>query len=226
MNEREEYLAYWKARKQENKPNYYLRGEEELERIRTEFTDRKPRILMHACCAVCAGWPVTYLRDFFDITLYYGNSNIWPESEYERRLNELKRLIHEAWDDTVELVIPPYDNPSFTEMLAPRKDDPEGWKRCFLCYEKRMDDAYAYASEHQFDYFTTVMTISRQKDSQKLNEIGAQLSEKYPGVRYFYSDFKKKDGQLRRNEIMAQYDLYNQNYCGCIFSLRNNEKAQ
>ncbi len=104
------------------------------------------------------------------------------------------------------------------------KDDPEGWERCFFCYRKRMEEACLYALEHHYDYFTTVMTISRQKDSQKLNEIGLELQKKYPSVRYFCSDFKKKGGQVRRDEIVKELDLYHQDYCGCIYSYMQRKK--
>ena len=220
MNDKEEYLNYLRQRKSSEKTNYYLAGEKELQKIRSEYTDRRPRLLLHACCAVCAGWPLEYLSETFDITIYYGNSNIWPAEEYEHRLSELKRLVHEAWNDRIDIVVPAYDNEAFNRILEPRRDDPEGWKRCFLCYEARLDEACAYADEHDYDYFTTVMTVSRQKNSQKINEIGKALDNKYSHVHYFVSDFKKKNGHIRRNEIIAEYSLYNQQYCGCMYSYR------
>ena len=215
--EKEEYLAYLKSRKSSAKTNYYLVSKKEIEEIRKEFKDRKPRILLHACCAVCASWPLEMLAEIFDITVYYNNSNIWPASEYERRRDELIRFISET-NKEIKLIVPDYDNDSYTKMLEPRKDDPEGWKRCFFCYAYRMDEAYSYAAANGFDYFTTVMSISRQKDSQKMNEIGKQLSAKYPSVRYFYSDFKKGGGQTRQKELVDEHHLYRQDYCGCIYS--------
>ena len=160
----------------------------------------------------------------FSLTLYYNNSNIYPKEEYERRKNELIRFVHEVYGESVSMVFPAYDNVSYTKELEPMKDDPEGWERCFYCYEKRMEEAYRYATEHDYDYMTTVMSISRQKDSQKLNEIGEKLSKKYPKVKYFYSDFKKKGGQIRRDEIVKEYDLYHQDYCGCIYSYQERQK--
>ena len=221
----EAYAAYLKGRKASDKKNYYLESLKEIENIRKDYK-RRPRLLLHACCGPCAGWPLEFLADVFDITIMYNNSNIWPEEEYERRRDELKRLVHEAWDDRFEIVIPPYDNENYTKDLEPMKDEPEGWIRCFYCYGKRMKEGFAYAEANGFDYYTTVMTISRQKDSQKLNEIGMKLSEQYPSVKWFASDFKKKGGQVRRDEIVREYDMYRQEYCGCIYSAEQRHKKR
>ena len=113
----------------------------------------------------------------------------------------------------------PYDNVAYNAFLSPYKDQPEGKERCFLCYEKRMEETYKYADEKGYDYFTTVMTISRQKNSNILNKIGEKLSKKYK-PRYFYSDFKKKKGINRSRELRIQNNMYNQEYCGCIYSYR------
>ena len=214
-------------RKTVPKTNYYRESLKELERIHQEFTDRKPRILVHACCAVCASWPIEFLSEHFDVTIYYNNSNIWPEEEYERRLGEVRRYI-DAIEPDVKLIVTPYDNEAYTKRLEPMKDDPEGFGRCFFCYAVRMKEAYAYAAEHGYDYFTTVMSISRQKDSQKMNEVGISLSKLFPSVRYFRSDFKKGGGQERSKELAEEYGFYRQDYCGCIYSYeeRKNRKDQ
>ena len=220
MNDREEYIEYIQNRKSSFKRNYYKESLKEMESFAERFKDRKPRILLHACCVVCACWPLDFLADAFDITLIYNNPNIWPKEEYDHRLSELKRYLHERWNDEIPLIVTEYNGEEYMESIAFGKDDPEGWKRCFFCYEKRMDEAFRYADEHGFDYFTTVMTFSRQKDSQRLNEIGLKLEKKYQNTKYFVSDFKKADGQKRSNEICDAYGLYKQNYCGCIFSKR------
>lgn len=215
----EAYYEYLKSRKAMNKINYYLASLEEIRRIKKEFGGRKPKLLLHACCAVCSGWPLEFLSDIFDVTVFYANSNIWPSAEYERRLSELKRFLKEVYGTAVALVVPDYNNAVYTkQILESRKDDPEGYKRCFGCYTARLQEAYRYAAEHGFDYVTTVMTVSRQKDSQKLNEIGHALSLLYPDTKYFYSDFKKKGGQERRDELASAHHLYRQTYCGCIYS--------
>ncbi len=216
MNNEEEYRAYILSRKSSFKRNYYKESLKEMEKIKAE--GRKPKLLLHACCVVCACWPLDFLHETFDVTVMYNNSNIYPSSEYDLRLSELKRYLRERWHDEIPLIEVPYDNESYTRKLEPMKDDPEGWKRCFFCYTERMRECFAYAEEHGFDYFTTVMTFSRQKDSQKLNEIGLNLEKEFSHAKYFVSDFKKADGAKRSKEICDAYDLYRQNYCGCVYS--------
>lgn len=224
MNDREEYIAYIRGRKSSDKVNYHLQAVKEMIRLRQE--NRKPSILLHACCVVCACWPMDFLSDVFDVTLIYNNSNIYPSGEYDLRLSELKRYLKERWNDQIRLIVMPYDNETYNLSLQERKDDPEGWKRCFACYEKRMDECFRYADENGYDYFTTVMTFSRQKDSQILNQIGLRLQEKYTHTRYFCSDFKKADGQKKANAICDAYDLYRQDYCGCIYSYAARQKQK
>lgn len=221
--EKEEYRQYLQSRKSSHKTNYYQLSLKELEEIRA--SGKKPKLLMHACCGPCAGWPLEFLHDTFAITLMYNNANIYPKAEFERRRDELLRLLPEMGYEDVNVILTPYDNAAYTrDVLSKRRDDPEGWKRCFHCYEVRMEEGFRYASEHGYDYFTTVMTISRQKDSQVLNAIGQKLAAKYPSVRYFYSDFKKAGGQNRRDAIVKEYDLYHQDYCGCVYSYMERQK--
>lgn len=203
------------------KKNYYL---EQVKEIAT-FTS-KPKLLMHTCCAVCATFPLEYLTQYFELTLYFNNSNIYPATEYHRRLEELKnylKVFNEEHNTNVKLIITAYDNKSFTKKLSYGKDLKEGKQRCFYCYATRMDEAYRYADQNGYDYFTTVMTISRQKNSQKLNEIGAALARKYR-PKYFFSDFKKKNGNLIGNMIANKKGLYKQDYCGCVYSYNERKK--
>lgn len=202
-----------------NRVNYYNKSLEIIKNIGD--LPQKPKLLLHACCGPCSCFPLTFLCPIFDVTIYFNNSNIYPESEYNRRLEELKKLLEYYKRDygfDVKIIETKYDNDSFNVDLEPHKDLPEGQERCFICFEKRMDDAFKYADEHGFDYFTTVMTISRQKNSQKLNEIGEKLSSKYKNTKYFYSDFKKKDGALLGIQLKNKYDLYQQLYCGCKYT--------
>ena len=151
----------------------------------------------------------------------YNNSNIYPEEEYEHRLGELKKLLKfykRDHDFDIKLIEVNYDNKAYMKDLEPYKDLPEGQERCFLCYEKRMDEAFKYADENGFDYFTTVMSISRYKNAVKINEIGEKLQAKYKNTKYFYADFKKKNGEVLGKQIRAKYDLYDQQYCGCQYS--------
>ncbi len=186
-----------------------------------DLSQGKPSLLLHACCAPCSAFPLEYLTPYFRVTIYYNNSNIYPQAEYDRRLAELRRYLEEIapqLTEPVSLIVPPYRNEEYTRQLEPLRNVAEGGERCFLCYALRMEEGFRYARDHGFDYFTTVMTVSRQKNSQKLNEIGARLAQQYPQVRYFHSDFKKKRGIERGQQLAAQHGLYRQDYCGCLYS--------
>lgn len=197
---------------------YYDKSLEELEDIKTR--KKRPSLGIHVCCGPCFTFPLEFLSPYFKIYILYANSNIYPKEEFDRRLGELTRYVNQYNLDNnsdVELVVFEYDNEEFMKDLSEYSNEKEGSTRCFLCYEKRMDLCYKYADEHNLDYFTTVMTISRQKNSYKLNEIGEKLSKKYK-TKYFFSDFKKKQGIDRATELRKQYNMYNQLYCGCIYS--------
>lgn len=203
----------------EKKTKYYDWSINELEKIKNDSL--KKIIGIHTCCAPCVLFPIEFLQNYFHIVLLFDNSNIYPESEYLKRKEELVKYIslyNSTHDEKIETVFFPYDNETYMKDLEVFKEEKEGGKRCFLCYEKRMDSCYRYAYEHKFDYFTTVMSISRQKNSEKLNEIGKNLENKYLPTKYFYSDFKKKNGDYIAHELKNKYNLYNQLYCGCQYS--------
>ncbi len=200
-----------------NKTNYYLKSLEEINKI----SSKKPTLLLHACCGPCLTFPLKFLSQYFEVTVFYNNSNIYPKEEYERRKAEMKKFLEYFYRDyNVKVVVieTPYDNESYNKHLEPYKDQPEGLDRCKICYELRMDEAFKYANENKFDYFTTVMTISRQKNSQVLNEIGQKLAKKYEYTKYFYSDFKKNKGIDEAREMRIHYQLYQQLYCGCKYT--------
>lgn len=203
------------------KTHYYDLSIAELNKIKESNT--RPTILLHSCCAPCSSFPLEFLYEYMDITIYYNNSNIYPEQEYQIRMQEQLRYVetfNKEHNTNIQVIVTPYREQQYHLLLQPLKDEPECGKRCQLCYYLRMDEAYHYANDHHFDYFCTVMSISRQKSSQVMNEIGEELSLNYPNTKYFYSDFKKKDGLLRRNELVKQHQLYNQTYCGCRYSIR------
>lgn len=205
----------------------YDRSLEQLQQIRA--SGRRPSILLHGCCAPCSAFPLEWLSPYMDITIYYNNSNIYPQAEYEIRRDELLRYVEDfnrTQHTAVQVIVPEYDYAAYRKHLEPLKDEPECGKRCHLCYRLRMEEAYRFAEEHHFDWFCTVMTISRQKNSRVLNAIGEQLEAKYPRTRYFYSDFKKKGGIDRRNELVKQHNLYRQQYCGCEFSIRKPDQKR
>jgi len=203
----------------ENKVNYYKKSLEIIKNIGD--SPRKPKLLLHSCCGPCATFPLTFLCPIFNVTIFFNNSNIYPSEEYYRRLNELKRLLEYYKRDygyEIGLIETQYNNEKYNVDLEPFKDQPEGQNRCFICYEKRMDEAFEYADKNGFDYFTTVMTISRQKDSQILNKIGQKISQKYHNTKYFYSDFKKNKGIDIGRDLKLKYGLYQQLYCGCKYT--------
>ena len=203
----------------ENKVNYFLEGEKILEDISKK--GEKPRLLVHACCGPCATYPLVYLCPHFDVTILYNNSNIFPKEEHDKRYQVLVDLVGYYKKDygfDIKVVLPPYENEEYMKDLEPYKDTPEGGQRCMVCYEKRLEQAFKYASENGYDYVTTVMTISRYKNAQVLNHLGQKLTDKYPNVKYFFSDFKKNRGQDYRNELVKKYNLYDQIYCGCVYS--------
>ena len=201
------------------KKNYYLTS---LDEVKGFDPNNKPRLLLQVCCGPCSCHPLVWLSQYFDITIYYNSSNIYPKEEYDHRESELERLLDNLERDygfRPKLIVPPYDNEAYNLSLEPYKDEPERGARCKVCYQKRMTEAFDYADEHGFDYFCTVMTISRQKSSIILNEIGRLLEESKPHkAKYFYSDFKKDDGILKGKAIRERYSLYNQDYCGCVYS--------
>mgnify|MGYP003292535866 FL=1 len=210
-----------------NKINYYKQSIEEIGKLPK---GKKPTLLLHACCGPCSTFPLTFLCPHFDVTIFFNNSNIYPSEEYFRRLDELKKFLtffKRDYGFDVKIIETKYENDKYNLDLEKYADQPEGTTRCFICYEKRMDEAFNFANENGYDYFTTVMTISRQKDSQKLNEIGAKLQKKYAKTTYFHSDFKKNKGIDIAREMRIHYDLYQQLYCGCKFTYEKGlKKAQ
>ena len=200
----------------QQKINYFLECEKEIKRN----AGRLPRLLLHSCCAPCSSSVLEYLSPHFDITLFYYNPNITPEEEYRKRVAELHRLVKEAdYPNPVSIIEGRYDSSEFFDMARGLEDLPEGGERCAKCYRLRLEETAKQAAAGGYEYFTTTLSVSPYKNAQKLNAIGSELSEKY-GVKYLLSDFKKKDGYRRSIELSAQYGLYRQNYCGCVYSAR------
>ena len=179
----------------------------------------RPDLLIHICCGVCSVYPLKYLSQYFKITIFFSNSNIYPYEEYQRRLDALKQYLQYLNDDSIRLIEDRYDNVTYMKDLAHFKDEPEGGKRCKLCYEKRMEETFAYAAKHSYAYCTTVMSISNRKNADWINEIGEKLQKKYPETTYLYADFKKGDGIIMNDRMNKELGLYHQDYCGCIYSI-------
>lgn len=177
----------------------------------------KPKLLLHACCGVCSSSVLERLYPFFDITVLYYNPNIYPEEEYLKRFNTLKEITLKM-KIKVKLLEIGYESKEFKNISKGLENEKEGGKRCTKCFYLRLEKTAKLAQKHNFDYFTTTLSVSPYKNSQKLNKIGKILSEKY-NVEYLYSDFKKKEGYKRSNELAKKYNLYRQHYCGCKYSL-------
>ncbi len=196
--------------------------QKELDRIieRESAAGHVPTLLLHSCCAPCSSYCFEYLAQYFSITDFFYNPNITERNEYRKRIEEIRRLIEEQPHlHKINFVEGRYDPAEFFEMARGYEDCPEGGERCFRCYELRIREAADVARRGGFDYFTTTLTISPLKNAQKLNEIGFRVAEE-TGTRWLPSDFKKKGGYQRSIELSREYDLYRQDYCGCVFSKR------
>ena len=222
--------------------------QKELEKIIAQIEEEKkttvsfikPTLLLHACCGPCSSYVIEYLAQIFDITIYYYNPNIHPKEEYFRRLEELKKFLErfpQATQNSVKLVEDSYNPEEYFEATNVRQEvelqsEPEKGERCRRCYLFRMKRAWEYACKNNFDWFTTTLSISPHKDSEKINVIGRKLEEQKtndslnisPHTKFLPSDFKKKGGFLRSTQLSEEYGLWRQDYCGCVFSMRNGKK--
>lgn len=186
--------------------------------------NKVPKLLLHSCCAPCSSYVLEYLSKYFDITVYYYNPNIYPPSEFAVRSEEQKRLVSEMhFEHPVKVVCENYEPNEFYSAVSGHEDDREGGERCRLCFELRLGKTAEYAKKHGFDYFTTTLSISPLKNAAVLNETGAEIARR-SGVDYLFSDFKKRSGYKRSCELSAQYGLYRQDYCGCVFSMRQRQE--
>jgi predicted adenine nucleotide alpha hydrolase (AANH) superfamily ATPase len=167
-----------------------------------------------------------YLSNYFEITVFYYNPNIFPENEYTKRILEQQTLISDMKvKHPVSFLAGNYDRDRFFQIAEGLEHLREGGERCFKCYELRLEEAAKIAQDAGFDYFTTTLSISPLKNADKLNEIGTRLADKY-GVQYLQSDFKKKNGYKRSIELSNEYGLYRQDYCGCEYSFRDRQKQK
>ena len=187
--------------------------QKELDKIIDNLTDR-PRLALHSCCGPCSSYVLEYLTRYFDVTLFFYNPNIHPEDEYSKRLVEQNRLCDILGIKTVEC---DYDPQNYFDYVKGLEDAPEGGERCTKCFEMRLDYTARLAKKHGFSLIATTLTVSPHKNAPLINEIGEGIAKKY-GISWLPSDFKKKGGYLRSIELSRQYELYRQNYCGCIFS--------
>lgn len=194
--------------------------QKELEKLIDSFNNR-PTLLLHACCAPCSSYCLEYLTQYFDITVYFYNPNISEVTEYRMRKEELKRYIAEyGFENDIIIIEGDYIPDEFYQIAKGLEKCPERGERCMKCYELRLRKTALLAKELGSDYFCTTLSISPLKDAKKINEIGYELQEE-TNVSWLPSDFKKKNGYKRSIELSAEYNLYRQNYCGCVFSKKN-----
>ena len=197
--------------------NYQKKLDSEIERLCGE----KPKLLLHSCCGPCSSYVLEYLTKFFCVTLFWCNPNIWPESEFQMRLEAQKQLLGEMpLPGGVELLEESWEHEGFLARASGLENEPEGGARCTRCFEYRLEKTAQRARELGFDWFCTTLTVSPHKDAQRINAIGARLGEKY-GVKFLPSDFKKREGYKRSIALSGEYGLYRQDYCGCEFSKRS-----
>lgn len=205
-----------------NRINYQKLMEETISEVCRE--EKIPRLLLHSCCAPCSSWCIQTLSEYFSVTVFYYNPNIYPPEEYALRAREQKRFIAEfPVKNPVSFVEGAYDTERFYQMAKGMEQISEGGERCFRCYELRLRETAELAKRGGFDYFTTTLSISPLKNAQKLNEIGSQLGQEY-GINYLFSDFKKKDGYKKSTQISGEYGMYRQYYCGCEYSKRQRDR--
>ena len=180
-----------------------------------------PKLLLHACCAPCSSYCLEYLSQYFEIIILYYNPNISLKEEYEYRLQEEKRLISlMEFKNPVTIIDGEYNTQDFFKAVKGLENEPEGGKRCEKCFALRLEKSAVMAKKLDCDYFSTTLTISPLKNAQVINSIGDELSKRY-GVKWLFSDFKKREGYKRSIVLSKKYDLYRQNYCGCVFSKKS-----
>ena len=197
--------------------------QKELEKIIEEIkrTGEAPTLLLHSCCAPCSSYCLEYLSEYFKITVFYYNPNIYPESEYALRTEEQKRLIKELKvKNEISFLEIGFNPEEFYSAVKGLEKEKEGGERCFVCYRLRLSKTAEEAKKRGFDYFTTTLSISPLKNAEKLNEIAEDEGIKN-GIKHLPSDFKKKNGYKRSTELSRQYGLYRQDYCGCVYSVRD-----
>ncbi|MBO5226811.1 MAG: epoxyqueuosine reductase QueH [Ruminococcus sp.] len=205
------------------KVNYQVKMEQT---IKTLPKDRVPVLFLHACCAPCSSYVLETLSRYFSIWLFFYNPNIMPEKEYEYRLSEVRRLISELpLNNPVEVISGEYEPERFLSLAKGLEEEPERGERCRKCIAHRLEETVKAAKEYGADFVTTTLSISPHKDAPFINEAGAELAAKYGAV-WLYSDFKKKGGYFRSIELSKEYDLYRQDFCGCVYSKVQREREK
>lgn len=198
--------------------NYYLLFEKQIEEIKN--FPSVPNLLLHSCCAPCSSQVISTLTNFFNITILYYNPNIYPKEEYLKRKEEQIKLLNEIESvNKLNIIDCDYDNEVYEQTIKGLEKEKEGGSRCYKCFALRLEKTAKIGEKKSYDYFSTTLTISPHKNSKIINIIGKSLEDKY-NIKWLYSDHKKKDGYKKSIELSKKYNLYRQNYCGCIYSKR------
>lgn len=207
-----------------NKRNY----QRELEQLIEKNKEQVKTVFLHSCCAPCSSYCLEFLSQYFQVTVFYYNPNIYPEEEYRKRVIEQQEFIKKfPAKHKISFVEGEYHPQDFYNAVKGLEEIPEGGERCFACYNLRLREAYQMACAGGFDYYTTTLTISPLKNAEKLNEIGEAIAREGTGKTMFLpSDFKKKNGYKRSVELSNEYGMYRQDYCGCVFSKRERQLQQ
>lgn len=211
-----------------NRRNYQKELDNIVKSIEETQRTEVPKVFLHSCCAPCSSYCLEYLSNFFEVTVFYYNPNIYPEEEYRKRVIEQQEFIKKfPAKHKISFVEGEYEADKFYQTVKGLEQIPEGGERCFACYRLRLQEAYDYAKDKGFDYFTTTLTISPLKNAAKLNEIGEEIAQAGNGtLKFLPSDFKKKNGYKRSVELSAEYGMYRQDYCGCVFSKQERERQK
>lgn len=204
-----------------NRENFFRK----FDKIVGQFGDAKPGILLHSCCGPCSSSVLELLSKYFDVTVLWYNPNLYPEAEYDKRLETQKQLIDAIAEDGVQakLLVEPWRSEDYFSGIKGLENEPEEGKRCLECFRIRLEETARIASERGFEWFCTTLTVSSRKDAVAINAIGREAEAKY-GVKWLPSEFKKREGNHRSIILSEKYGLYRQEYCGCVFSMVNREK--
>lgn len=182
----------------------------------------RPKLLLHSCCGPCSSYTILFLNKYFDLDIFYSNDNIYPYEEFLKRSEEQKRLVKELGFN-INVVVDTYDSKRYYDAVSGLENLGEHSKRCYMCYKLRLKRAAEYAKNNGYEYFTTTLSISPYKNASWINELGYMLEYEI-GIKYLYSDFKKEEGYKESIRLSREYNLYRQDYCGCVFSKEERDK--
>jgi len=192
------------------KINYQL----QTDNLISTLQGKMPTLLLHSCCGPCSSYVLEYLTQHFDVTVLFYGPNIQPREEYDKRLVYQRRVLEHFPAKILECE---YDGEAFDELVKGLETEREGGSRCTRCFELRIGETARLAAHHGFDYYCTTLTVSPHKDAERINRIGQEMGAKY-GIKWLPSDFKKREGYKRSIELSREWDIYRQDYCGCLFS--------